>query len=614
MLPRYNRYLMRPFLLLLSFTVCQAQQLPIPHPIPPPGIPVSAPDRAELEIALANLSNKLGTLRANPLYADAAIYAKAVRFALDGNEFHKPEEIPRAKELLKQGQARADALAAGKSPWTTATGLVVRAYISKLDGSVQPYGLVIPPSRPQPCRLDTWFHGRNENLSELNFIVDRQKNRGEFTPKDTIVLHLYGRYNNASKFAGESDFFEALDDVKKHYRIDENRIVVRGFSMGGASVWHIAAHYAGLWAAAAPGAGFAETAEYQKGKVKPTWYEEKLWHLTNATDYALNLSQLPVIAYNGEIDPQKQAADIMARYMAEEGLTLKRVVGPGTAHKYHPQSKIEIDSLIDPVAERGRDPNPKALHFTTFTLRYHQMRWITLDGLEQHWERAKIDAERQGATVTATTRNISALTFEGAKKVTLDGQPLAGTSFHKKSGKWVAGPDRSLHKQHDLQGPIDDAFLNSFLIVNPTGRPKYPQMAELLRTKEAHALQEWRGQWRGEAKQKNDTEITDADIRDNNLILWGDEGSNLIYKKIAAKLPLKWPAADQALVMIYPNPLNRKKYIVLNSGVTFAEDANASNSLQTAKLPDWAVMDGKGRVLDANFFDERWQVKPGQKK
>ena len=70
----------------------------------------------------------------------------------------------------------------------------------------------------------------------------------------------------------------------------------------------------------------------------------------------------------------------------------------------------------------------------------------------------------------------------------LDGQLLAGTSFHKKNGKWGAGPDRSLHKQHDLQSPIDDAFLNSFLIVNATGRPKYPQMAELLRTKEAHAL------------------------------------------------------------------------------------------------------------------------------
>ena len=44
--------------------------------------------------------------------------------------------------------------------------------------------------------------------------------------------------------------------------MDENRILVRGFSMGGASVWHIAAHNGTYFAAAAPGAGFAETLEF----------------------------------------------------------------------------------------------------------------------------------------------------------------------------------------------------------------------------------------------------------------------------------------------------------------------------------------------------------------
>ena len=76
------------------------------------------------------------------------------------------------------------------------------------------------------------------------------------------MLHLYGRFCNASKLAGEVDFFEALDAVKKHYPIDENRIVIRGFSMGGASAWHIGAHFAGLWAAVAPGAGFSESAQF----------------------------------------------------------------------------------------------------------------------------------------------------------------------------------------------------------------------------------------------------------------------------------------------------------------------------------------------------------------
>ena len=61
-------------------------------------------------------------------------------------------------------------LAEGKAPWAAVPGLVVRGYISKIDKSVQPYGLVIPPSfgpdRPHRWRLDAWFHGRDEALSE----------------------------------------------------------------------------------------------------------------------------------------------------------------------------------------------------------------------------------------------------------------------------------------------------------------------------------------------------------------------------------------------------------------------------------------------------------------
>jgi len=216
------------------------------------------------------------------------------------------------------------------------------AYVSKIDKSIQPYGLVVPPSYSPSAahrwRVDTWFHGRSETLSEVNFLADRQRNVGEFAPRDTIVVHLYGRYCNASKFAGEVDLFEALDAVRKQYPIDEDRILIRGFSMGGATAWHIGAHFAGLWAAVQPGAGFAETAQYQKVKLTgdsapPSW-EQKLWHLYDATDYAGNLFNTSTVAYNGEIDPQKQAADMMEHSMAEEGLRLIRIVGPQTAHKY----------------------------------------------------------------------------------------------------------------------------------------------------------------------------------------------------------------------------------------------------------------------------------------
>ncbi|MEP7274462.1 MAG: hypothetical protein ABI882_23430, partial [Acidobacteriota bacterium] len=253
--------MMKPFLCLLLFIATALAQSPAPQrqpvkPIPPPGVEVASADRTELEAALQHLKGAIDKLADNPLLPDVLIYHEAVRYALKYNEFFKADEIAKARTLLQHGEERARQLSEGKSSWTTTTGLVVRGYISKIDKSVQPYGLVIPPSfapnRPHRWRLDTWFHGRGETLSEVNFLTDRETKPGEFTPRDTIVLHLYGRFCNANKFAGEVDLFEALDKVKGQYAVDENRIIVRGFSMGGASAWQFGTHYAGLWAAIAP--------------------------------------------------------------------------------------------------------------------------------------------------------------------------------------------------------------------------------------------------------------------------------------------------------------------------------------------------------------------------
>src|SRR5581483_3114332 len=118
----------------------------------------------------------------------------------------------------------------------------------------------------------------------------------------------------------------------------ENRILIRGFSMGGAAAWHLGGHFAGLWAAVAPGAGFSESPQFLHLKLDgpnapPSW-EQTLYHLYNINDYAVNFANTSTVAYNGEIDPQKQAADVMEKAMAEEGVNLLRIVGPNTPHRY----------------------------------------------------------------------------------------------------------------------------------------------------------------------------------------------------------------------------------------------------------------------------------------
>ena len=68
--------------------------------------------------------------------------------------------------------------------------------------------------------------------------------------------------------------------------------------------------------------------------------------------------------------------------------------------------------------------------------------------------------------------------------------------------------------------------------------------------------------------------------------------------------------------MIFPNPRNPNRYLVLNSGFTYREYDYLNNARQVSKLPDWAVIDLNsspttqlpGAIPAAGFFDESWKL------
>ena len=643
-------------LLLSPLLLCAQTPPPAAKRMPPAGVAIPDADRASLTASVAALGRDIAALKtsltARPeLLArlpDVEVFHKAVDWALRYDEFFDVKQVAFAASLLQQGTERAQQLRSGKAPWLDATGLVVRGYRSRIDGSVQPYGLVIPAtfkrSDTKPRRLDVWLAGRNDKRTELAFLAERMKGPGDFAAADAIVLHPYGRFCNATKFAGEQDVLESMAAVIRGYPIDPLRTVVWGFSMGGASTWHLATHHPGLWCAASPGAGFAETQIYTKAydeKKEPRpWWEQVLWRWYNATDHAGNLFNVPTVAYSGELDPQKQSADLMEKAMAAEGLKLERIIGPKTAHKYEPAAKKELAARIDALAATGRSATPPELRFTTYTLRYAECAWVRVEGMEKHWERADVRARRAAdGAVQVETKNVSALTLRlpGLVTAVIDGQrlvfsqsaPASEQALRKVGGKWSAGaPDTAATgKRPGLQGPIDDAFMDAFVFVRPTGKPLNDKVGAWAAGELAHATKMWRDIFRGDAPVKDDTAITGTDIAGSNLVLWGDPSSNKVLAKLLPQLPLKWDgktlefrgykldAAHHAPILILPNPLNPRRYIVLNSGMDFRDEAYGTNALQVAKLPDWALIDLRtppgprwpGLVLDAGFFDESWR-------
>ncbi|QOV88053.1 prolyl oligopeptidase family serine peptidase [Humisphaera borealis] len=644
------------------------------RPIPPLGTPLPPEDQAavekgakELEAAIDELS---ATLQQKPqlqaYLPDVQIYYNAIHYGLKYNEFIAPKgskdlraSAKQALAVLATGLERAKQLKAGQTPWATQSG--PRGYVSKIDGSVQPYILFVPeiwkPGQAEPLPLALSCHGRNENLTELAFLSTKidpsSSNSTVGDPKTKFVAMLYGRYCCANKLAGEIDLFETWERIAEQYPIDKARVSVTGFSMGGGALWHFAAHYGEKFCVATPGAGFSESQRFlklaQNGEVPP-WYESVLYRLYNATEHEENFFNTKTIAYAGDKDGQKQAGDVMEEALTKAGIQLERFIGPNTEHKYEPETKKKLDARVEELTKQGKDFLPQRVKFATYTLRYDSMLWLTVTGLEKHWQKATVDAEiAGGAAIKATTKNVSALFFKFPLKgspfaidkpitVDIDGQRVAFDeqssllgiyALRKTDGKWGrdTDPPTGLRKRHGLQGPIDDAFLSSFVIVRPTGKGLSEKTAGWAAKECDRAIGEWRKQFRGEARVKPSDQITDADIASSNLVLFGDPGSNPLIARVLPKLPIQWTseklvvngkgfAGDRYVpVMIYPNPLNPTKYIVINSGFTFREADYLNNARQTPKLPDYAVIDTQtpptktswGVLPKAGFFGEKWE-------
>ena len=637
---------------------------------PPLGAGVSTDERAALQVQVDQLSSRVADLKrkyaSGPMadrIADVEVYLDAVRRPLKYDERlyagRDSTPVAVAQRTLATGNERAAQLMSGQSPWMTESG--VRGFYSRIDGSVQPYILTMPEGYDaavkRQYRLDVFMHGRDDTVLEQQFMA---KSTTGYTSKpfgpgaDRFMLQPYGRYTNASRFAGEVDGLEAIESVARAYPIDRDRMVMAGFSMGGASAWSYTVHYADRWAAAAPGAGFSETRMFLRGDLArqpQNAVQQALWHLYDATGYAVNTFNVPVIAYSGANDGQKQAADAMAAAMLDEGLTLAHVIGPNTGHSYEPGARQQLQDRLDQFAAKGRNPVPREVRFTTWTLKYNKMHWVTVDAMNAHWERARVTAAVDGDAIRATTAGLSALHFvfdsglapfaAGARPtVTIDGTTLTlpavardkslRAGLVRTASGWRGGelPATDMRKIHGLQGPIDDAFMEPFVFVRPTGKPLSESLGTWAREQADYAISEWIHFFRGEPRVKNDVDVTAGDIAAHNLVLFGDPSSNAIYKKIADRLPIRWRAdgvavgqekfsANHAPVFVFPNPLNPAKYVVINSGFTFHDQAN--NAMQSPKLPDWAVVDitrpGNNYrylplfVASQGFFDERWHLK-----
>lgn len=640
-----------------SAAIAKAPSAPAePYRLPARGIEIPVQARhallRKLELDMAAARPFAG----DPLFADVAVLLKAVRYALTDDEFYLPKDTEKAEELLALAETRLAELKEHRASWPKQTGTLARGFFSAIDRSPQPIGLEIPSdldwSKPVP--LTVWLHGRGDKATDMHFIAEHLHKPGQFQPGVGIILHPFGRQCLGFQLAGEIDVLEAIEAVKHLYKIDEKRIMLAGFSMGGAGAWHVGAHYADQWCALHAGAGFVEVKRFMKmtPQILPAAYVQTLWGQYDVPDCVRNLFNIPVLAYSGEVDGQRMAADIMAESFQAEGQTLNHLIGPGMGHKYHPEALKEIEAWAHEHLLQGQLDAPTVVHWQGRTLKYPRMFWLTITGLKQHWAESRVDGEWDGAKLKLTTRNVTHLQInaDGLPKnrpasleLNIDGQTVKASpqslqstpgqkllALELKDGYWrlaVPAGHVVLRKVPDLQGPIDDAFMEPFVVVPPDSSSSSRVREAFYKRELEYNVRRWRQIFRGDLPVRKVSELTPDDLENRNLILFGDPECNSKLSEILPGTPLTWKSSEIKLgvkswrgdtlvpLMIYPNPKQPKRYIVLNSGPTIREKSDPNNSLQTPQLPDWAILDtslpasdtAAGKILDTGFFNEAWK-------
>jgi len=170
----------RTFLLLAGAAAAsrlgRSQYVLPPQAVPSERFPPSPTQAAEMGRRMALLQERLAALRMKNVpdesLVEAEIFHKAAVWIGRYNEYFAKDAADQTLALLDIGLARATELDAGKSSWKSASGRVIRAYRSRVDGSVQPYIATVPASsigRP-PGRMDVLLHGTNRRMVEVQFL------------------------------------------------------------------------------------------------------------------------------------------------------------------------------------------------------------------------------------------------------------------------------------------------------------------------------------------------------------------------------------------------------------------------------------------------------------
>lgn len=572
------------------------------------------------------------------------------------------KHIARAEEILAAAKS-------GVDPYKDRTGVVYRAYRSKVDGRLQPYVMYVPPSYLKNDALPVVImsHGRNRS-PELGLrtligqapddkmtLLWASRNWPNFPDQKAILVSVHGFDEGASHPLGEQDMLDVIAELQREYRVDPLKISLTGFSLGGTVAFFLPMHYPDVFSATSPFCGYPNLLGFEKVMgVKRAPWEEAMLAKRYIVNYAENGTYVPVHVVHGGLDGPERSQVFVDRYR-DLGNTALFDVQDDLNHDVWDYG-YKDGRMVHWLSRKARPESPKRVRFVTGEYAYDRSYWIRLVAMHDstQTQRGTIDAtlDEKDARIKVKTENVDAFEidrkrllpgpiFQAAVTLSLDGQDLAVPAgdaplhlVRSDAKTWslaATEPSRAGMKRHGVSGPIADVLRHAIVVVYGTKDPAHASVnrlvAETLAANGGGPDVEWGVTARFPVM--SDVEANDAAISGKSVILIGSAADNALTARWADKLPIKIAAGaievhgkkhqgkGVGVSFIAPRPDDANEYVVVHAGLD-VDGTLAARSLPRF-VPDWVVYDARVHVerggllfgerpwIDGGFFDEHWE-------
>lgn len=587
-----------------------------------------ATDRATL-LAAASLRASLAVA---PEGARAPIdwrLREALRVVADG------DADARWRQVLERDATRvASALASGRDPFDAIRGYERMAFHSRLDGTPQLYELFVPPqhraSRPMPLLVT--LHGFKGNAGDYfrnTFGLARAAGAGESlnahgrygvapTSGPMVVIAPTGRGQSFYRHAGETDIFEAMDDVRRRVAIDPSRIYITGGSMGGTGAAYVPYRNPDVFAASAALAGYHDQRlRSDTNHAELSDAERFVQAYRSDVDWAENGLHLPMLLVRGTRDrPLSWTRSLVSR-LGELGYRHEHRE-PELGHNVW--TETYANGAIFRWMQRYRRPDhPRRVRLRTARERTRAAWWVTIEQRSAPDAFAEVDARLDAGVIRASIQGADAVTFAPpAELVPADAELVVRVGDSEIRGRAPLTIERHGHdgwraatqpwpqpdtRRPGVGGPIRDAFLDPLVFVVGTQDPEHTLINRLVA---AHWSRP-KG-WIVDYPIVDDVDVTDELMATRTLVLIGPPSSNAVHARFADRLPIRVSAdgvrvgratyAGEQLgaAFVAPSPAHPDRQVLVIAGPRPLGTWRA-NDLPDV-LPEYVVYDE--RVADAH--------------